>query len=253
MSYYYKNIGWIHCALNYGRDHIKAFSDQALPFHSVLDIGAGPGDDLLITRQVNPSARLHAVEVNPVSIQRLQGLGIEVYPINLEREPIPVNDGCFDVIIANQILEHLKELYWVFHEMTRLLPVGGNLIIGMPNLASLHNRILLALGKQPTSIKVNSAHVRGFTRGDFLSFLEEIFPGGYRLRGFRGANFYPFPPILARTFARMFPNFAWGMFFLLQKQREYHQEFLDAPIIEGLETNYFVGNYEDRIGSRFSV
>jgi hypothetical protein len=35
-------------SLNYGRHHIKAFLESCLPFETVLDIGAGKGDDLTL-------------------------------------------------------------------------------------------------------------------------------------------------------------------------------------------------------------
>lgn len=241
MSYYYRSIGWIRCSLNYGRDHIERFCQKAMPYQNVLDIGAGSGHDLEISRQINPAACLFAVEVNPENARRLRSQGISVFQVNIEREQIPVPDGSQDLIIMNQVLEHLKDIFWVFHEVTRALPVGGKLVIGVPNLASLHNRILLGLGLQPTSIKVNSAHVRGFTRGSLLEFLEEVYPGGYRLVDFRGANFYPFPPVLAKPFAAAFPSLAWGMFLMLEKKRPYQREFLDAPVNQELETNYYLG------------
>ena len=241
MSYYYRSIGWIRCALNYGRDHIERFCQAAMPYQDVLDIGAGSGDDLAISRQVNPSACLSAVEVNPENARRLRARGVSVFQINIERERIPLPDGSQDLVILNQVLEHLKDIYWVFHEVTRVLRVGGKLVIGVPNLASLHNRILLGLGMQPTSIKVNSAHVRGFTRGSILQFLEEVYPGGYELRDFRGANFYPFPPVLARPLAAAFPGLAWGMFLLFEKKHSYDRQFLAAPVEQELETNYYLG------------
>lgn len=253
MSYYYRNIGWIRCSLNYGREHIAKFCSQALPYDTVLDIGAGSGDDLRTALTIFSPAKAYAVEVNPVSAQRLAAQGVEVFNINVERQKIPLGDGCVDLVILNQVLEHIKDVYWVAHEVTRLLPVGGKLIIGVPNLASLHNRILLMLGRQPTSIKTNSAHVRGFTRGDLLQFFEEIYPGGYQLIGHKGANFYPFPPGLARLLAAAFPSLAWGMFLLLRKEREYRGEFIQAPIIQELETNFFLGTNEDRPDSRFSL
>ena len=88
--------------------------------------------------------------------------------IDLEKDIFPYDNDFFDVIIVNQILEHTKELFWIFHEATRVLTVGGKLIIGVPNLASLHNRILLLTGQHPTPIKSSSPHVRGFTRPDLL-------------------------------------------------------------------------------------
>lgn len=39
-------------SLNYGRHHIKAFLESCLPFETVLDIGAGKGDDLTLVSQI---------------------------------------------------------------------------------------------------------------------------------------------------------------------------------------------------------
>ena len=221
-----------------------------MPYQAVLDIGAGMGDDLYLAKMVNPEARLCAVEISPSRVQQLAANGFEVFPINIERQRIPVDDLSFDLVIINQVMEHVKDIFWVFHEISRVLAVGGKLIIGVPNLASLHNRILLAMGLQPTCIKTNSAHVRGFTRGDILQFLDEVFPRGYHLDGFRGANFYPFPPWLAEPAAAVFPSLAWGMILFFEKRRNYQQEFLIAPVIQELETNFFLGQYEDSSDSR---
>lgn len=227
--------------LNYGRHLIAQFLKQASPFDCVLDLGAGKGADLQLARAVNPSAQLFAVEVaHPLGEQLLEQ-GITPYALNIERDSLPFADGSVDVVIANQVLEHTKEIFWIFHEISRVLPVKGKLIVGVPNLASLHNRVLLLLGRQPSTVKTNSAHVRGFTKGDLSGFLERCFPGGYRLLAFGGSNFYPFPPVIARFLARIFPAMAWGIFFLWEKQRPYSREFLEYPVVNRLETNFYLG------------
>ncbi len=228
-------------SLNYGRTHISSFLSYAAPFRTVLDLGAGQGDDLLLAKEASPDAVANAVEVYPEYAARLAEKGITVHSLNIERDRLPFPDGSVDVVMANQVLEHVKELFWIFHEVSRVLPVGGKLILGVPNLAALHNRILLAFGGQPSPLKNNSAHIRGYTKGDLLRFLESCFPGGYRLLGFGGSNFYPFPPFLARPLARLLPNMAWGIFFLFEKRREYEREFLEYPGRERLETNFYVG------------
>ena len=101
-------------------------------------------------------------------------------------------------------------------DTTKTHPLVKVLILGVPNLASFHNRLLLAIGRQPTCIQNNSAHIRGFTRPDILKLLN-IFPGGYELKSFGGGNFYPFAPILAKPLANIFPSMAWSNFFLLKK------------------------------------
>jgi len=228
-------------SLNYGRHVIYSFLQQSGDFETVLDIGAGKGIDLMLARDINHHCQLFALESYPPNVQILQANHIDVFHADLEKNRFSFDDGAIDIIIANQILEHTKEVFWIFHEMSRLLPVGGKLILGVPNLAALHNRILLGLGRQPSPIKSRSAHVRGFTKHDLLDFVESCFPGGYELKGFKGSNFYPFPPVIAKPLARMLPNMAWGIFLLLEKKRPYTQEFLEYPVKEQLETNFYLG------------
>jgi len=227
--------------LNYGRHHVRNFLRAAAPYHTVLDVGAGRGDDLMLAREVQPDAQLNAIEVYWKLAQHLAEKGIVVHNLNVERDRFPFSDGSIEVVLANQILEHVKELFWVFHEISRVLCEGGSLIIGVPNLASLHNRFLLMLGRQPTSLQNATAHVRGYTKSDISRTLATVFPGGYELRNFGGSNFYPFPPTLARPLAAKLPGMAWGIFLRLEKQRPYDREFLEFPGRAHLQTNFFVG------------
>ncbi|MCX7984074.1 MAG: class I SAM-dependent methyltransferase [Bacteroidetes bacterium] len=232
-------------SLNYGRHIVRRFLSEALCTTNgnvVLDIGAGWGIDLIRAREYNTSCELHAIEIEPEYIKELQANGIIVHTLNIEREKIPLSTESVDVIIANQIFEHIKEIFWVFHEATRVLRVGGFIIIGVPNLASFHNRVLLAFGKQPTCIQNYSAHLRGYTKSDLMKFLSACFPQGYILHKFAGSNFYPLPPVLAKPLSTLLPTMAWGIFFLFQKVRSYKSEFLVYPCTHKLETLFFLGN-----------
>ena len=159
-------VKMIDRSLNYGRHRIKEFLACAGEFRSVLDIGAGHGDDLILAKEINPRTALYAIEGDPQYAQELAEKNMIVHGLNIEKDPLPFTACSIDVVIVNQVLEHTKEIFWIFHEITRVLTPGGNLIVGVPNLASLHNRILLALGVQPTPIKSNSAHVD--LRGELL-------------------------------------------------------------------------------------
>lgn len=227
--------------LNYGRHAVRAFLEQRRPERGVLDIGAGQGDDLSIAGEVAPGVRRLGIEVHGPYVRALRAKGVEVLQLNIERDAIPLAHGAVDCVIANQILEHTKEVFWILHQVCCVLPVGGRFILGVPNLAALHNRILLGIGRQPSPIKTASAHVRGFTKRDLLDFFGSCFPQGLVLRGFLGSNFYPFPPWLARPLAKTAPNWAWGIFLHLEKVRAYEREFLDWPREAELETNFYVG------------
>jgi 2-polyprenyl-3-methyl-5-hydroxy-6-metoxy-1,4-benzoquinol methylase len=233
--------------LNYGRNNIAAFLGKAAPFNSIIDLGAGRGDDLALAMQICPSARRIAIETYAPNVEKLSQHH-EVFSLNLEADRLAFEDESIDVVMSNQVLEHVKEIFWILHEATRVLRVGGHMILGVPNLASYHNRLLLLLGRQPTVIQNHSAHLRGYTKHDLLRTLEMIFPDGYyELEGFRGANFYPFPPVVARPLAKLLPNGAWGIFLLLRKKRAYKDEFLIHPIIKQLETNFFLGHMRERV------
>jgi SAM-dependent methyltransferase len=230
-------------SLNYGRHVICRFLAAATDGAEqvVLDLGAGRGGDLLLARTCNPSAALHAIEIYPEYQNQLREMDITVHPMNIERDAFPFADESVNIIIANQILEHVKEVFWIFHEATRVLRVGGSLILGVPNLASLHNRMLLLFGRQPTCIQNSSAHVRGYTKSDLTRFVDACFPNGYLLKDFGGSNFYPFPPFAAKPLAKLFPTMAWGIFLMLRKERRYTREFIEYPAARELETNFFVG------------
>lgn len=229
-------------SLNYGRHHIRRFLEKSAPFQSIVDLGAGQGDDLLAAKKFSPETKLFAVEAYPPYMEVLRGQGIEVFPLNIEKDKFPFEDESIDVIMGNQILEHCKEVWWILHEVSRVLKPGGKFIIGIPNLASLHNRLLLLLGMQPTCIQNNSAHVRGYTKRDMMKLLNSGFDNGYKLKGFGGSNYYPFPPVIAKPLAKIFPSSAWGIFFLLEKQAQYQGKFLTFPVEEALETNFYLGS-----------
>lgn len=208
----------------------------------VVDLGAGPGRDLAIVKRHHPHARLIAIEGGREYAQALAGKADEICVANIERDRLPIEDGEADLIIANQVLEHTKEIFWIFHEVSRTLSVGGHFLFGVPNICSLHNRFLLLIGRQPTQHKVCSAHVRPFSRGDTIAFLNACFPEGYELAAFRGAQFYPFPGGVARLLADTFPTFAFTIFFMIRKLKDYHNEFASYPARAHLETNFWTGN-----------
>lgn len=208
---------------------------------SILDVGAGYGKDLLALKKILPGASMAAVEGYPAAVAFLRESGVEVTSINLERDPLPFKDKSFDIVMCNQVIEHVKELFWLVSELSRVCKVDGYLVIGIPNLGSLHNRIALLLGKQPPAIHVFGPHVRGFTNAGLRDFLQ----AGKVLRvdNVLGGNFYPFEPALSRMLARWFPGLAVSSFFAIKKISDISfLEVLDSPRgAELMDTPYFRG------------
>ncbi|HMU84035.1 MAG TPA: class I SAM-dependent methyltransferase [Leptospiraceae bacterium] len=215
--------------LNYGREILRDWgAEHALKLASrdqpisVYDLGCGHGTDIVNIRQhasIQTTAafrwQLAGIENFSEYQKECKSLGIATHAVDLERDTYPGKNASVDILIANQVLEHTKEIFWIFSEAVRLVRPGGKFLVGVPNLASLHNRLLLLFGEQPTAQQSLSAHVRGFTKPDFKKFAET--GGFFKLTEFRGSNFYPFPPGIARPLARMFPTLAWGAFFNLER------------------------------------
>lgn len=233
---------FIDHAESYGPHVIRRLVGTLPHVGCAVDLGAGTGRDLGIVKSIHPDARTIALEAGSTYARELAATVDEVYTLDIERDPFPLADGSVDLVLANQVLEHTKEVFWIFHEISRVLSIGGHALIGVPNIASWHNRLLLLFGVHPTQHKLCSAHVRPFSKRDTLKFLEACFPGGYQLVGFAGAQFYPFPPILARALARTFPTGAFSIFFLLRKLRPYTDEFATYPSRARFETNFWRGS-----------
>jgi len=208
--------------LNYGRETVAAmarrhFESGTVRGLRVLDLGAGTGADLFnVAQALGPErCRLAGIEQHPRAARALSGKGVEVHALDLERERFPFADAEVDLVLANQVLEHTKEIFWILAETARVLRPGGCFLVGLPNLASLHNRMLLLFGAQPSSIEWLGPHVRGATADGFIRFATA---GGFlEVKEIRGGNFYPLPAALARPMSRTLPRMAVSLFFRLER------------------------------------
>lgn len=220
------------------------FADRLAPPATALDLGLGDACDLLTLRDSHPRTELHGIDFRPHKLEAARAAGIVTHQLDLETCPLPFPDERFDLIIANQIFEHLKNFTWCVHQCCRVLRLNGSLVIGVPNLGSLHNRLLLLCGCQPTAIRTLSGHVRGFTRGEFADSVSAIGSGSLTLEAQWGANFYPLPPRLARPCAKLLPGMAVSSFFVFRKTAPYNGAFHADFAAKSLETLF--RDYSDK-------
>jgi SAM-dependent methyltransferase len=158
---------------------------------TLLDVGCWDGEFSQRCGEALGAGRILGVEVYEGPAAAAVGRGLEVARIDLETERLPWPDSSVDVVVCNQVLEHLKNVWLPMTEMHRVLRPGGHAVLSVPNLASLHNRVLLAIGRQPTSIRVFGPHVRGYTFREFCDFVER--GGAYEIERCCSAGFYPVP------------------------------------------------------------
>jgi SAM-dependent methyltransferase len=127
---------------------------------------------------------------------------IGFHRVDLETDRFPAENGSFDVVVINQVLEHLKNIFLPLSEICRVLKPGGHLIVSVPNVCALHNLFLLVLGRQPTAMVLDGGHVRGYAIWSMSRFLERnghlatIALKGYGLHPFTSASL----PGILRTY-----------------------------------------------------
>lgn len=102
--------------------------ERLRPEHTLLDLGAGAGiiaemnfgDKAARVCGLDPDPR---VVENPYLHEAKVGLG----------EKIPWPDETFDIVIADNVLEHLDNPAQVFREIARVLKPGGRFLFKTPN------------------------------------------------------------------------------------------------------------------------
>lgn len=102
--------------------------DRIRPASIVLDLGAGAG----IVQQMNfrgMAARVCGVDLDPrVADNPMLDEGKVADGVS-----IPYDDGTFDVVFADNVLEHLSDPKLVFSEICRVLKPGGVFLFKTPN------------------------------------------------------------------------------------------------------------------------
>lgn len=154
---------------------------------SLLEIGVWDGS---IIRHYRPHFQgyLAGTDLNLEIMSNALPLLNEAKPCDLNRDALPWADATFDVVVCNEIIEHIFDTDRLLEEMHRVLKPGGKLIISTPNLASLPNRLGLLLGWQPFGTEVSArksnlgnplrkslnpaGHIRVFTQRALLEILQ---------------------------------------------------------------------------------
>ena len=191
--------------------NLKSFTPKNL-----LDVGCGKGDRSLRLAEYFKIKRsnIYGLDNNDdfidVCIKKFK-----VKKVDLETGDIPYQNDMFDIIICNQVLEHLKNYSKIIDEIIRVTRKRGFIVIGIPNLAHLINRIYLLFGIQPMCIHLDGPHVRAFTHKGFVRMLDSF--QRVKLIDCTGSAMYPLPFFMARYIGDYFVGLTGYVCYLLRK------------------------------------
>ena len=185
------------------------------PGGRLLDCGCGDGKFTVeVARQARVS-EAYGIECVDKRIEEATDRGVIVTKADLN-EPLPYKSSFFDVVHANQVIEHLFNIDLFLEEIKRVLRPGGYAILSTNNLASWHNVFSLALGMQPMPMPISNKALVGNVSdprdgeqhpfdGDghlhifsYQGLRELCLYHGLDILSMRTAGYYPLPPGVAR-------------------------------------------------------
>ncbi len=143
-----------------------------VPAPSLYEIGCGPGWALEVFREAGFDVR--GCDVSPEAVGRARELGLEVRCRDIEEAEQgedPAEEGS-DVLVALEVLEHLKEPLPVLKEMSARAAPGGSLVISLPNENHLLSRLLRLLGR-PERGGEGDPHLHHFDRPAALRLFKD--------------------------------------------------------------------------------
>jgi len=186
----------------------------------LLDLGCDEGTLTLKLAKKVGTKKIFGVEIVDQRIKEAETKGIEVTKFNLNNK-FDFADNFFDVIHANQVIEHIYNSDSFLSEIYRVLKPGGYAVISTENASSWCNVFAALLGWQIFSLTNFSSRKSGLGnplaihrfakhRNDDQSFapwshvrvynirgLKEYFEFmGFKVEKIKGAGYFPLPSVL---------------------------------------------------------
>lgn len=175
--------------------------NYANPKSVVLDIGSIPPLFLLSAKKLGFMVK--GIDIKPDRyLSSIKDHNLTIYSCDIEREILPFEDDSVDIVIINEVFEHLRiDLIFTFSEIVRVLRTNGHLILSTPNLKSLNGLINFLFRNKGYSCAADPfesymqlarighlGHVREYTNQEVSDFLGKlglvtdnvIFRGRYR-------------------------------------------------------------------------
>ncbi len=134
---------------------IDRFCDIALRLRAskkVLDVGSGHGMLLsLLCELGHDCCGLDIADYTSKYPKVYRHKPIQFQVCNIEADPLPYPDGCFDAVVCCQVLEHFSHSHLKpMREIHRVLKNAGIVEVDVPNVASFRNRSRMLRGKNIT-------------------------------------------------------------------------------------------------------
>jgi 2-polyprenyl-3-methyl-5-hydroxy-6-metoxy-1,4-benzoquinol methylase len=134
------------------------------PGRRVLDLGCRDG---ALSATYAEGNEIVGVDADREALAEAEQLGIETHWADLD-DSLPFGDESFDVVVAGELLEHLRDPQRVVADVRRVLRPGGTFVASVPNAYRLKNRVRFVLGRKPEE---DPTHLQMFAPSDVRTLL----------------------------------------------------------------------------------
>ncbi len=181
-----------------------------------LDLGCDDGAFTKTISQKICTNNVYGIEIVDSEIKKAKKNKIKVFKKDLNKK-LPFRDSFFDIIHANQVIEHINNIDVFMLEIKRVLKKGGYAIISTENASSWCNIFSSIMGWQifsltnfsslsqgignpfsiSSSTKSHSSwnHVRIWNINGLKSYFKIL---GFEVEKIKGAGYFPFPAIFGK-------------------------------------------------------
>lgn len=137
------------------------------PGRRVLDLGCRDG---ALTQAYLEGNEIVGFDADREALAEAARLGIETHWADLD-QPLELPDASFDVVVAGELLEHLRDPRALVAEIYRVLRSGGTLVASVPNAYRLKGRLRFLFGRPPES---DPTHLQMFSAANVRTLLAEF-------------------------------------------------------------------------------
>jgi 2-polyprenyl-3-methyl-5-hydroxy-6-metoxy-1,4-benzoquinol methylase len=134
------------------------------PGRRVLDLGCRDG---ALTQAYLAGNDVVGVDADREALAEAAKLGIETHWADLD-EPLDFSEASFDVVVAGELLEHLRDPQRLVAQIRRLVRPGGTFVASVPNAYRLKGRLLFLVGRPPEN---DPTHLQMFSAADVHALL----------------------------------------------------------------------------------
>jgi SAM-dependent methyltransferase len=134
------------------------------PGQRVLDLGCRYG---ALTRAYLQGNEILGLDVDREALAEAAKLGIETRWADVE-QPLALDDASFDVVVAGELLEHVRDPEALVGEVRRVLRPGGRFVGSVPNAYRVKNRLRFLFGRAPEQ---DPTHLHMYAPADVRTLL----------------------------------------------------------------------------------